>query len=353
MNLSQYGWNSYFDKNFQQYKDSYNVGRVALQHKASYRIYTERGEMKASLAGKMFFHCENSELPVVGDWVLIQYIPGENEAIIHGILERKTKFSRGAAGDKITEQVIATNIDTVFIITGLDNDMNLRRIERYLLLTWESGSNAVILLSKADLCSDVEEKIQEVQAIAFGVPVIAISAHQQKGIEDLYTYIRKGETIVFLGSSGVGKSTLVNCLIGEEKQKVREVRKFADRGKHTTTHRELILLPSGGIIMDTPGMRELQLWSSESSLSNTFDDIEELAQGCRFRDCQHEFEPGCNVQEAIDNGELDFKRLKNYQKMQREILYVERKKDKVTASNSKAKWKKITKLIRQNNKKKF
>ena len=349
MNLQGLGWSQFFANSLgNQWQESYTVGRVALEHKNTYILYTEQGELSADVTGKLRYQATGrQDFPAVGDWVVISVRNGEKKATIQAILPRKSKFSRKTVGSKTQEQIIATNVDTVFLICGLDNDFNLRRIERYLILVWESGANPVIILNKADLCEDVEERQNEVEGIAFGVPIIVLSAINNQGIEALFPYLKPGHTVALLGSSGVGKSTLTNQLIGKAVQAVQGVRKGDDRGRHTTTHRELILLPSGGLLIDTPGMREIQIWAGDDSLDETFSDIKTLAIQCRFQDCQHEHEPGCAVQHALEDGSLDKQRFVSYQKLQKELNYLVRKQDQKASLAEKEKWKKITKSLRR------
>lgn len=343
MNLKQLGWNTHFEEAFEQYKnETYRVGRVALEHKGMYRVYAEDGNLLAEVSGKLRHRANGTEdFPAVGDWVVISVRKEEQKATIHAILPRKSKFSRKKAGATTEEQIVASNVDYIFLVNALNTDFNLRRLERYLLLAWESGANPVIILSKADLCRDLEDKIREVESVAMGVPIHAISAEQQEGLDQLDSYIQLGKTIALLGSSGVGKSTLTNALYGEEKQDVKTIREGDDKGRHTTTHRELILLKSGGIVIDTPGMRELQLWEADEGLGQSFSDIEELILHCKFNDCKHETEPGCAVQHALSEGILDEERFKSYVKLQRELAYLARKEDRRAALAETAKWKKI------------
>jgi len=353
MSLEKFGWNSFFAKSFEPYaKEGYEAGRVAIQHKAHYVLYTAHGDRRGEVAGKMHYLARGpQDFPAVGDWVVMRSRKQEGTATIYDILPRKSKFSRKAAGEKAEEQVVAANIDTVFLVTGLDGNYNLQRIERYLVLAWESGANPVIVLNKADLCDDVEEKAREVESIALGVPVLAMSAVNDGGLDALLNFLGKGTTGTLLGSSGVGKSTIINHLLGKEVQKVQEVRQQDDRGKHTTPHRELILLDSGGLLMDTPGMRELQLWGGAEGLRETFEDIEQFARRCRFRDCQHQAEPECAVRQALESGALDPRRYKNYQKMQRELAYLGRQQDSTAQRLEKERWKKITSAHKRSYKK--
>ncbi|MCA1994954.1 MAG: ribosome small subunit-dependent GTPase A, partial [Coleofasciculus sp. S288] len=307
MNLELLGWSQFFANSLNsQWRDGYTVGRIALEHKTTYILYTEHGELPAEVTGKLRYQATGrQDFPAVGDWVAISLRDGEQKATIHAILPRKSKFSRKIAGGKTEEQIVATNIDTVFLVAGLDGDFNLRRLERYLLLVWESGANPVIVLNKSDLCDDAQGRRQDVEAIALGVPIVVLSAAKNQGLDALKPYLKPGQTVALLGSSGVGKSTLTNQLVGKFVQAVGEVRQGDDRGRHTTTHRELILLPSGGLLIDTPGMREIQIWAGDESLQDTFADIHAIAKQCRFRNCQHDLEPGCAVQQALEDGTLN------------------------------------------------
>ncbi|MDR7074601.1 ribosome small subunit-dependent GTPase A [Fictibacillus barbaricus] len=343
MNLKSLGYNQTFEESFKEYENQSLIpGRISIEHKGLYRVLTESGELLGEITGKIRFNAEGrQDFPAVGDWVAVQAIPSEGKAYIHGILPRKSKFSRKAAGVTTDEQIVATNVDTVFLVNALNQDFNLRRLERYLLMAWESGAAPVIVLSKADLCEDIQTIMDEVESIAFGVPVFAVSSETGMGLDALSDFIKEGQTVALLGSSGVGKSTLANKLFGSEVLKTNEIREEDGKGKHTTTHRELLVLESGGILIDTPGMRELQLWEGDSSLSQSFQDVESLAQECRFRDCTHNNEPGCAVQSAIDTGDLDEDRYNSYLKLQREMAYFARKEDQKLALAERAKWKKI------------
>jgi ribosome biogenesis GTPase len=314
MNLNKYGWNDFFGQHFAPFASSgFSAGRVAIEHKSQYILYTEFGELTAEISGKMHFNSENkNDFPAVGDWVVIRTIIDEKKAIIENVLPRQSKFSRKIAGAKTEEQVVASNIDTVFIMSSLNQDINLRRIERYLSLAWDNSVNPVIILSKADLFNvtriadsdsrnsvstykSLDEVIQEVEQISFNTKLHVISALEKTGLEELSPYFEGNKTIAVIGSSGVGKSTLINSLSDWTKMKVSDISLYKDKGRHTTSHRELILLPSGGLIIDTPGMRELQMWEGGDGVSETFQDIEKFMGQCRFSDCKHDTEPGCAI----------------------------------------------------------
>ncbi|MBW4627555.1 MAG: ribosome small subunit-dependent GTPase A [Brasilonema octagenarum HA4186-MV1] len=352
MNLDSLGWSNFFANSFEPYRqEGFIVGRVAIEHRKTYILYSEYGELSAEVTGKLRYQASQTKhFPAVGDWVVIRARDSEKQVTIHEILPRKTKFSRKIAGAKTEEQIVATNVDTVFLVSGLDGDFNPRRIERYLILAWDSGANPVIVLNKADLCENVERCLTQVEAIALGIPIVVLSATNHQGFNALKPHLQPGQTVALLGSSGVGKSTITNQLIGTAVQTVQSVRHSDDRGKHTTTHRELIVLPTGGLIMDTPGMREIQIWAGDESLQETFADIETLAQQCHFRNCQHNCEPGCTVQQALDEGRLDYQRFLNYQKLEKELNYLARKQDERLNLAEKEKWKKIHKAMRNHNK---
>jgi ribosome biogenesis GTPase len=302
-------------------------GRVALEHNQFYRVLTGAGERLAEATGRMKHAAGGrDELPVVGDWVGLRLDTSSDRAQIREILTRRTRFSRKVAGRVTVEQVLAANIDTVFVVFAIAPTLKARGIERYLAASRRSGARAVVVLNKTDLADDVEARVRDAQAVAEDTPVVAVSAHAGLGIEQMAAYLGEGQTVVLLGPSGVGKSTIVNRLVGEERLPTGEVRPWDSRGRHTSVHRELVVRAAGGVIIDTPGMRELQLWESDS-LDDAFADIAELGDGCRFRDCKHDREPGCAVKAAVDGGLLAVARYQHFLKLQHEEEVMNKKKD--------------------------
>jgi ribosome biogenesis GTPase len=293
---------------------------VAIEYNHLYRLLGEGGEIEAVAAGRLKHRtASRSQMPAVGDWVAVRKRPGEERAAMTGVLPRRSRFSRGAAGQVADEQVVAANVDTVFIVMALDRDFNLRRLERYLLLARESGASPVILLTKPDLSAGVEAQVASTTGLAGAAPVHVVSPRFNEGLGQVTAYLGSGKTAALLGSSGVGKSTIINRLAGGEVQRTREIREADSRGRHTTTHRELVVLPDGGLIIDTPGMRELQLWDVDGSVRETFDDIDALALGCHFTNCRHRNEPRCAVKAAVAAGSLAPGRLESYLKLQDEL----------------------------------
>lgn len=349
MNLEDYGWNSFFQQHRSgRQDDSLVPARVIFQGRGLCRLFSEVGELWADVGGALRYDAADAgAFPVCGDWVLADDPGGQDRTVIRRVLPRRTSFSRKQAGTAVAAQVVAANIDVVCLVSGLDSDFNLRRIERYLALAWESGARPVVLLNKADLCSDVDARLAEAMTVAPGAPVLASSAVGGVGVDEILQYAGRGATLAFLGSSGVGKSSIVNRLLGRSAQEVQGIDPSTGRGVHTTTSRQLFLLPSGGLVMDTPGMRELQIWSVDSGLGAAFEEIETLAAECRFRDCTHQGEPGCRVREMADRGELDAGRLANYFKLRKEASYMEQKAAHSASWVEKERWKKIAKSARK------
>ncbi len=357
MNLIDLGWNDFFTAHFESIdiKDIIPA-RIAVQQKDRYILYCERGELSGEVSGK-FRHkaLSKADYPTVGDWVAITIKTDGDGAVIHSLLPRKSKFSRKAVlaggpkyGDgKTEEQVLSANIDTAFIVSGLDGEYNLRRLERYISVAWDSGTSPVVLLNKSDLCDDVDSIVSKVENTVIGVPVHSVSAIIKDSLEILKDYLGKGKTVSLLGSSGVGKSTIINSLLGYDRQKTGEVRESDRRGHHITTYRELIVLPDGGILIDTPGMREIEIWGEEDGLSRAFDDIEEFAAQCRFKDCSHGNEPGCAIKEALDKGELDAGRYQNYLKLQKELKRLAIRKSGKEAYYQKIQGKKFSSMVKE------
>jgi ribosome biogenesis GTPase len=323
--LDELGWSPSREEEFREHAALGRVpARVAAQHRGAYVVHAEDGERPADVAGRLRHEAGPTGLPAVGDWVALR--DGTGGAPIEAVLRRESLFSRKAAGTEATEQVVAANVDVVLLVSAFGGDLNVRRIERYLAAAWESGARPVIVLNKLDLAGEPAADIAEVEAVAFGAPVHPVSAEDGEGVAELAAYAGHGRTLALLGSSGVGKSSLVNRLLGEERQEVAEIR--ADgRGRHTTTGRELLPLPGGGFVLDTPGMRELALWDADAGVEETFADVAELAAGCRFRDCAHESEPGCAVVGAVAAGGLDPARLESWRKLRSEQRWLEERAD--------------------------
>jgi len=338
-----WGWNDHFEAVWKETERADTVpARVVAQGRGLWRVVGDFGECPAEAAGKLRLAAEQgAEWPAVGDWVAVELRGQGTGAQIHEVLPRRSRFVRKMAGKKFAEQVIAANVDVALIVSGFDGDFNPRRVERYLTQCWESGAKPVIVLNKADVCKSRQEKIEQMERIAMGVSVCAVSAKTGQGFDELEKHLAPGQTVVLLGSSGVGKSTIVNRLLGRAIQEVQEVRESDSRGRHTTTARELFALPGGALLIDTPGLRELQLWDADEGISQTFADIESLAESCRFGNCRHGREPGCAVRSAIDAGVLDIARLENWRKLQRELAFLKRKVDPEASHNEKQRIKQL------------
>lgn len=350
--LQTLGWNPFFEAQLDREADAGLAPvRIIEEQRDSYRAMGEGGVYFARLAGQLRHQIEGDAAarPCVGDWAMAR-VPERGaehgDALLQRVFWRKTKFSRTEAGARSVEQVIAANVDTVFLVQSLNHDLNLRRLERYLALLWESGAEPVVVLSKADLCPDPAPLLEQVEASARGVAVHVVSALEPGGLDPLRPYVQPGRTVALVGSSGVGKSTIVNRFIGEEVLATREIRDD-DRGRHATTSRHLVLLPEGGMLLDTPGMRELLMWDGEEGLSRTFQDVEAVAARCRFRDCGHEEEPGCAVREALETGELEAGRFRSYLKLKREVIHQAAKTDARVRRAEVERWKKIHREARQ------
>jgi ribosome biogenesis GTPase / thiamine phosphate phosphatase len=318
-------------------------GRVAAQHRGAYVVWSDAGEIRADVAGALHYgRAVGGALPAVGDWVGVRARDGDH-GTIHAVLPRRSQIARKGADRASVDQTLAANVDVVLLLSGADDDFSLRRLERYLTTAWESGADPVVVLTKVDLCPDPGERVVEAESVAIGVPVLPVSNVTGEGVDAVAEHVRPGRTAVLLGSSGVGKSSLLNRLAGEELMRTGEL--AADgTGRHTTTHRELLRLASGGLVIDTPGLRELQLFDGD--VGAAFADIEELAADCRFRDCVHAQEPGCAVLAAVDSGELDLERLRSWRHLQRELAAVAARMDKRLHAERKRRWKQQSKFIR-------
>jgi ribosome biogenesis GTPase len=327
MDINALGWDAHFETHFAPHRAAgLTPGRVAREDREHYRLWTEAGPLTAAVAGRFRHETVTfGDFPAVGDWVAAALRPDEGSATIHAVLPRRSAFRRTVAGGRSDDQVVAANVDRVFLMTGLDGNFRLRRIERYLTVAWGSGAGPVVVLSKADLCLDVEDRLEQVKAVAADTPVHAVSATEGTGLDELEPYLQPAQTVALMGSSGVGKSTLINALLGAELLATRDVREADSRGRHMTTHRELVVLPGGALLIDTPGMRELGLWGEDASPDDAFADVEALARECRFSDCSHNSEPGCAVQQAIGDGVLEVERYDSYLKLGREARSAERR----------------------------
>lgn len=357
MNLETLGWDTFFSNHYERYNGNGTLrARVARADRHVYTLYVQDSEMRediisARVSGRFRHQASRlSDFPAVGDWVVIEPHADGEAATIQAVLPRRSRFSRKVPGVVTEEQVVAANVDTVFLVSGLDLDLEPRRIERYLTVAWDCGADPVIVLNKADLCRNLPAMLAQVELVAAGVPILVVSAESGEGIDALADYMVPGRTVALVGSSGVGKSSLINRLLGEARLKTGAVREDDSRGRHTTTHRELILAPNGGLLIDSPGMREIQLWGDEDNLAGAFDDVAALAAACRFRDCQHGQEPGCAVRQALEDGTLSQERWRSYQTLQRELRFLASREDRRIAEAETQRWKQIAKSSRQRTK---
>lgn len=338
--LESLGWDNAFQQSVRVSADGI-VGRVIEEQRDLYEVASVRGELWASLAGRFRHEAAPGDFPAVGDWVLMRHRPGDDRATVVHRFERRSCFRR-AAPQTGQMQAIAANVDVALVVAALGGDFNLRRVERYLAAVYESGAVPVVVLTKCDLHEDASRFVAQVESVAPGVRVIATSALQDYGIDALRDAIPPGRTAVIVGSSGTGKSSLVNRLMRDDVQFVSQVSGFRDKGRHTTTSRKLMLLPHGGIIIDTPGMRELQFFDVDDGVSQTFEDIEQIVARCRFSDCSHRNEPGCALRDALDSGVIDQARWRSYQKLLREAAYQARQLDEHLARAERDRWRQIS-----------
>lgn len=338
--LTTLGWDDDLAEQFEPHaRAGLTPGRVAVQHRGAYDVLTEHGELRCDVRGRLFDEASSpADLPAVGDWVAVSARPGDGTGTVEAVLPRRTRFSRKTAWQAAEEQVLAANVDVVFLVSSLNEDLNPRRLERYLILARESGALPVVVLTKADLHPDAAAAVREVESIAAGLPVIAISSKTGEGLAQVASYLGPGTTAALLGSSGVGKSTLVNTLAGSELLTTQEIRDDG-KGRHTTTRRELVQLPGGALVIDTPGMRELQLWVADEGLEEAFEDVTALFEHCRFSDCAHDREPGCAVKQALADGTLDAARWESYRKLEAELAHLERRLDKRALAEERRRWK--------------
>ena len=351
MRLADLGWDEGFARDFAAVAgDAPDLcpGRVAVEFNYLYRIYVEEGELEAMLSGRLKHHASGrGDLPAVGDWVVIRRRPGEARGAILSVLPRRARFSRRTAGHTTDEQVVAANVSIIFIVMAFDGDFSVRRLERYLLMARESGAAPVVLLTKPDLAQDVPAAVAAAAAVSGEAPVHVVSPRTGAGLETVRARLTSGVTAALLGSSGVGKTTIINALTGNEARRTRAVRASDSKGRHTTTHRELVLLPDGGLIIDTPGMRELQLWEAGEGVRETFDEIEALAPECRFSDCRHREEPGCAVKTAVSDGRIPAARLESYHRLQDELAFLARQQDERAHIDEKRRGRVASRALRQ------
>ena len=345
--LTQLGWTEEHTEAFSKYSGPYVPGRVACRQKTVWEVFTDGGSVMAGISGALR---KLGRFPAVGDFVVLLHQPEAGSTTIVDILPQKSVFSRGTSGRRGTDQVIAANIDTVFIVTAAGHDLNARRIERYLAIAHASGAQPVIVINKSDLAEDPALLAEEILPVASGIPVIPVSAMSGEGIDRLEPFLVPGTTIVLIGSSGVGKSTLINRLLDRPVQETSHIRDYDGKGRHTTTVRQLFVLKSGALMIDNPGLREVGIGTASAGIDETFPDILELAPGCRFSDCRHEQEPGCAVQEAVTDGTLSASRLDNFHRLVRELAFEQDKAEIGLVRSERKRWKGIAKFAKEINK---
>lgn len=345
--LYRLGWNAFFDQHFTPFKNQgFQAARVAIENRDNYLVLTDSKAYFAEVTGKLLFNASSSsELPRVGDWVVASLFESEQKAIIHDVLPRQTKFSRKIAGAKTEEQILATNIDFIFIVQSCDNDFSLRRLERQMVMVFEGGAQPIIVLNKIDLCDNYEDYVLQISSIVPDDEIVAVSALTDVGMDQLKSWLKEGKTFAFIGSSGVGKTSLINKISGNEIFKINDVREKDSKGRHTTTRRQLIVIPGGGLLIDTPGMKEFQIWEADEGLDEVYSEIAELSAGCRFSDCTHTQEIGCAVIEAVENGKLSKDRYESYLKLARELTYLKNRQQQ-NRYNSKNRFKSISRAIK-------
>lgn len=345
-----YGWNTQFQADFLPFQvQGFWPGRVIAEHRQHLIVITPQGEAVAVVSGKLRYRAQSrADYPAVGDWVVLSPFQSGERAKVQAVLPRQTRISRKSAGDEMSEQIIGANIDTLFIVSSLNQDFNMRRLERYLVLAKNSGAQTVLVMNKADLCENIPARLAQLATISQDIPILVVSALEPESVVPLQAYLAPGKTLAMIGSSGVGKSSLLNALTQQQVQRVQPIRQRDARGRHTTVHRQLFVLPDNqGLILDSPGIREIQLWEGGEGLDSAFSDIQTLVSHCRFRDCRHEKEPECAVNEALASGILDKKRWRNYLKLSDETLYLEQRKAQMREIQTKIKAKNQYKKARR------
>ncbi len=360
--LEALGWGGPFEALYDEHAGpGREPGRVIASHRETSTVRLASGDVSAGVSGRFRRDARGlGDFPAVGDWVVVEARPDEGSGTIHAVIERRSAIARSASdsnrrgGGRLNdEQVLAANVDVALLVAAIDREPNLRRLERYIALAWGSGTSPVVVLNKADLCLDVEAAVRAVEGIALGIDIHPVSALAGTGMDALAGHLEPGRTAVVLGPSGVGKSTLVNAILGTDRQATSAVREDDGRGRHTTTHRELIPVPGGGLLIDTPGIRSLELLAGDDGVEATFGDIEALAAGCRFGDCQHEREPGCAVRVALADGTLDAGRWRSYDKLRREVAHVTRSTDRLAREAERRRWATISRSVNEHMKRKY